>query len=249
MAPPTFIPALVDHCKQHLLMLYSAMIYHAVTAAAGIENLDELGTSAEDQNALDAAMSRLMPDVLHQFSTAVGGAMQQLAPLAQQAQAMRQQAPQPPDPIALEKLRGQTQIQIEQMRLQADQQREAARAQAEGQRAQLEATARNTIEANKTKSEHIRDQSTTAADAAIDAARVKTERDVTAARLQVDREKIAAEERQHALAADAQVRREQIEDQTALTIANMRESNESAAQAAKETPEAEREPTSKDGVE
>ena len=137
---PQFIPAIMNHLKEHIALWYASAVVEMSNEVLGEEIGDvlrELGTDPEDRRSLDRMLSQAAAAAAQQSVQLFAS----LPPIIQQAQQLMQQfQPQPvPDPkVALEGQKLQQQMQIEGQRLQQQAQTEAQRMQIEGQRLQLE---------------------------------------------------------------------------------------------------------------
>ena len=122
---PTFIPAILNHLKEHLALWYATAVVEVSNQAIGEdigEVLKELGSDNEDRRALD----RMLADASGVALGAGGKLFQSLPQIVQQAQQIMQQfAPQPmQDPrLAIENQKLQLQAQNQQQRTQLDAQR------------------------------------------------------------------------------------------------------------------------------
>ena len=126
---PTFIPAILNHIKEHIALWYASSVFELSNEATGTDIGDimkELKDSKAKQ-ALDGMLAEASQSVAEQADQVFGS----LPPVIQQAQQVMQQlAPQPPmDPNA--------QLAMQQMQMQA--QRDQQRAQIDAQRLQLTA--------------------------------------------------------------------------------------------------------------
>jgi len=126
---PTYIPAILNHIKEHIAMWYASSVFELGNEAAGTDIgklLKEL-KDADGKRAFDGMLAEASQTV----AQTAGNVFAALPPVIQQAQAVMQQfAPQPPvDPS----------VQLAQAQLQAQAQRDAQRAQIDAQRLQLTA--------------------------------------------------------------------------------------------------------------
>jgi hypothetical protein len=182
---PTFIPAILNHIKEHIAMWYASSIFDLGTEATGGKDLGDLLKelkSADDKRAFDGMLAEAAQIVAQE----AGNVFAALPPVIQQAQQVMQSfAPQPPvDPS----------VQLAQAQLQAQAQRDAQRAQLDAQRLQL--TAAQTQQ--KAQIDAAKLQQGAAAD------QQRTQLDV--AQMQLD-----AQQEQARLAADQQVERQETE--------------------------------------
>ncbi|MEN9936040.1 MAG: hypothetical protein RLZZ387_2619 [Chloroflexota bacterium] len=170
----TFIPAILNHMKEHMVLWYAAQVVEISNDAIGEDLgkvMKEMGKDNEERRALDrmlAEASNVVSDAGSQVFSQLPAVMQQ----AQQIMAQLQQGqPAPQDPrLALEgqKLqmqaqRDQQQMQLAQAKMQADAQQGAMDAQTDAQRMQMEAQqkaaelqARLQIEAQRQEAEDTR---------------------------------------------------------------------------------------------
>ena len=127
---PAFIPAILNHIKEHIAMWYASSIFDLGTEATGGKDLGDLLKelkTPDDKRAFDGMLAEAAQIVAQE----AGSVFAALPPVIQQAQQVMQSfAPQPPvDPS----------VQLAQAQLQAQAQRDAQRAQLDAQRLQLTA--------------------------------------------------------------------------------------------------------------
>ena len=127
---PAFIPAILNHIKEHIAMWYASSIFDLGTEATGGKDLGDLLKelkTPDDKRAFDGMLAEAAQIVAQE----AGNVFAALPPVIQQAQQVMQSfAPQPPvDPS----------VQLAQAQLQAQAQRDAQRAQLDAQRLQLTA--------------------------------------------------------------------------------------------------------------
>jgi len=182
---PTFIPAILNHIKEHIAMWYASSIFDLGTEAAGGKDLGDLLKelkTGDDKRAFDGMLAEAAQIVAQE----AGNVFASLPPVIQQAQQVMQSfAPQPPvDPS----------VQLAQAQLQAQAQRDAQRAQLDAQRLQLTAAQ-------------------TQQKAQLDAAKLQQGAAADQADLQMDQAKLQldAQQEQARLAADQQVERQETE--------------------------------------
>lgn len=152
---PTALPALLEHIKQHVVLLYATGAFHVASGTLG----EDLGEAIKDAPKDDATQQALDSLLAEASETAIATLTETLAPLAQMLAQLKQQAiqmmPQPQqDPrIAIEQQKVQMQgqaaqqkaqldaqkLQIDQQQAQLDQQTEAQRLQLDTQKMQLAA--------------------------------------------------------------------------------------------------------------
>lgn len=130
---PMFVPAIVAHIKDHLLMHYMKMTRQGLEAASNSGKLGEDDAMQEAQAAVEIqqAIEQAIPP---EFLQIVNAAFQQ---------AQQFQPPQPQDPTqaaaAVQREAIQQRAQSDQMRVQAQQQRDQVQAQSQAQRDQVQA--------------------------------------------------------------------------------------------------------------
>lgn len=126
---PAFIPAILNHIKEHIAMWYASSVFDLGTEATGgdIGDLLKQLKTADDKRAFDGMLAEASQTVVQEAANV----FEALPPVIQQAQQVMQSfAPQPPvDPS----------VQLAQAQLQAQAQRDAQRAQIDAQRLQLTA--------------------------------------------------------------------------------------------------------------
>ena len=192
---PTFIPAILNHIKEHIAMWYASSIFDLGTEAAGGKDLGDLLKelkTADDKRAFDGMLAEAAQIVAQE----AGNVFASLPPVIQQAQQVMQSfAPQPPvDPS----------VQLAQAQLQAQAQRDAQRAQLDAQRLQLTAA--------QTQQKAQLDQAKLQQAAAADQADLQMDQ----AKLQLD-----AQQEQARLASAQQI--EQIENQRKMAEMQVRQ--------------------------
>jgi hypothetical protein len=115
---PAFIPMMLDHIKEHMVLWYATQIYHEASDAAQVD-IGEIQKDAttEEKQSLDKLLATTSQVVTKQTQEAFG----QIPQIIEQAiQALQQMQPPPPqDPS----------VQIAQQQLQAQQARDQATAQ------------------------------------------------------------------------------------------------------------------------
>lgn len=169
---PTALPALLEHVKQHIILLYATGVFHIASGTVGEDLGDAIKDAPKDdrtQQALDALLAEASTTAIAKMTPHLGQLVQLLAQLKQQAIKMMPQPQQDPR-IALETQKVQMQAQAAQasaqeaaqnaqikqaelqMRGQTEQQRlqlDAQRLQADAQKAQLAAKqAQDALQAN-----------------------------------------------------------------------------------------------------
>lgn len=192
---PTFIPAILNHIKEHIAMWYASSIFDLGTEATGGKDLGDLLKelkTADDKRAFDGMLAEAAQIVAQE----AGNVFAALPPVIQQAQQVMQSfAPQPPvDPS----------VQLAQAQLQAQAQRDAQRAQLDAQRLQLTAAQ-------------------TQQKAQLDAAKLQQGAAADQADLQMDQAKLQldAQQEQARLASAQQI--EQIENQRKMAEMQVRQ--------------------------
>jgi hypothetical protein len=142
---PRFLPMMLGHIKQHVLMFYSNMAFHTLTNVAHLDDMDDLTASIEDQNAMDAALATLSGGIVQNVQGILTEVMSKVQLLVQAAQQMAaQSAPQQQEPtVEAAKITAQSRQAEAQMRSQTEQAKLTADAQqtqaVEGARTQLAA--------------------------------------------------------------------------------------------------------------
>lgn len=199
---PTALPALLDHIKQHVVLLYATGVFHIASGTLG----EDLGDALKDAPKDDATQQAVDSLLAEASETAIGRLTETLAPLAQLLAQLKQQAiqmmPQPQqDPrIAIEQQKVQMQGQAAQQKAQLD----AQKLQIEQQQAQL-------------------DQQTELQRLQIDAQRLQQEQQRHAAELQAAMVRSAQEQQHEDKRTEAEIAAKltmnQQDNQTALTIA------------------------------
>jgi hypothetical protein len=174
---PAFIPAILNHIKEHIAMWYASSVFDLGTEATGgdIGDLLKQLKTADDKRAFDGMLAEASQTVVQE----AGNVFAALPPVIQQAQQVMQSfAPQPPvDPS----------VQLAQAQLQAQAQRDAQRAQIDAQRLQLTAAQtqqKAQIDAAKLQQGAAADQQR----AQIDAARMQLDAQQEQARLAADQQ-------------------------------------------------------------
>jgi chaperonin GroES len=126
---PTFIPAVLNHIKEHIALWYASSVFDLGNEATGTDIGDIMKElkGEEEKQAFDAMLAEASQTVTQEADNV----FQSLPPVIQQAQQVMQQfAPQPPmDPS----------VQLAQQQIQAQTQRDQQRAQLDAQKLQLTA--------------------------------------------------------------------------------------------------------------
>jgi len=186
---PTYLPAILNHIKDHLASWYAYSVFELGTEATGEDIGDVLKAikDPDDKRAFDAMLAEASQTVVQQ----AGNVFASLPPVIQQAQQVMQSlAPQPPmDP--------NTQAAMEQLKLQAQQIQQ--RAQSDAQRMQLDAA--------KTQQQAQTNQ----AKLQLDVAKTQQQAQIDQAKLQIDQAKIQldAQQEQARLAGDMAVEQQE----------------------------------------
>ena len=199
---PTALPALLEHIKQHVVLLYATGAFHVASGTLG----EDLGEAIKDAPKDDATQQALDSLLAEASETAIATLTETLAPLAQMLAQLKQQAiqmmPQPQqDPrIAIEQQKVQMQGQAAQQKAQLD----AQKLQIDQQQAQLDA---------QTEAQRLQ----------IDAQRLQQEQQRHAAELQAAMVRSAQEQQHEDKRTEAEIAARittnQQDNQTALTIA------------------------------
>jgi hypothetical protein len=135
---PVYIPAILNHIKEHVALWYASAVFDVSTDALG----GDLGDMMRDMEPKDTEARKALDRMLAEASTAAlaegGQLFAQIPQIIQQAQQVMQQfAPQPmQDPrLALDMQK----LQLDQQKTQADAQAAQMDAQTEAQRMQMDA--------------------------------------------------------------------------------------------------------------
>jgi chaperonin GroES len=137
---PTFIPAILNHLKEHIALWYATSVFDLGTEATGTDIGDMLKEikDPEAKQAFDAMLAEASQTVAAEAANVFAS----LPPVIQQAQQLMQQfAPQPPmDPnVQLAQQQMQMQTQRDQQRAAIDAQKLQLTAQDAQQKAQMDA--------------------------------------------------------------------------------------------------------------
>jgi chaperonin GroES len=137
---PTYIPAILNHIKEHLALWYASSVFDLGNEATGKDLGDMLKEikGTEEKKAFDAMLAEASQSVVEKADQVFAS----LPPVIQQAQQVMQQfAPQPPmDPsVQLAQAQIQAQAQRDQQRAQIDAQKLQLTAQDSQQKAQMDA--------------------------------------------------------------------------------------------------------------
>ena len=199
---PTFIPAILNHIKEHIAMWYASSIFDLGTEATGGKDLGDLLKelkTPDDKRAFDGMLAEAAQIVAQE----AGNVFAALPPVIQQAQQVMQSlAPQPPmDP--------NTQAAMEQLKLQAQQIQQ--RAQSDAQRMQLDAA--------KTQQQAQTDQ----AKLQLDAAKTQQQAQNDQAKLQMDQAKLQLDAQQEQARITLAQQTEQEETQRSMAEMQVRQ--------------------------
>lgn len=199
---PTFIPAILNHIKEHIAMWYASSIFDLGTEATGGKDLGDLLKelkTPDDKRAFDGMLAEAAQIVAQE----AGNVFAALPPVIQQAQQVMQSfAPQPPvDP--------NTQAAMEQLKLQAQQLQQ--RAQSDAQRMQLDAA--------KTQQQAQINQ----AKLQIDAAKTQQQAQTDQAKLQMDQAKLQLDAQQEQARITLAQQTEQEETQRSMAEMEVRQ--------------------------
>ena len=140
---PVFIPAILNHIKEHVALWYASSVFDVSTEALGGE---DLGSVMQNMEPKDIEGRKALDRMLAEASTAAlsegSQVFAQIPQIIQQAQQVMQQFQQQPMQDPRMALEGQK-LQLDQQKMQVDQQADAQRAQMDAQtaaqRAQLDA--------------------------------------------------------------------------------------------------------------
>lgn len=226
---PMFVPAIVSHIKDHLLMHYMKV------TRQGLETASKSGQLQED--AMQEAQAAV--EIMQAIEQAIPPEFLQIMAKAYE-QAQQLQPPQPQDPtmaaVEVQKQMIQQRAQSDQMRIQAQQQRDQTQAQTQMQREQIQDQA-------KVRNEQIqvqRDQSQNELDQM--RLQVQQQRDQAQIQTQQQRDAIQAElqQRQAQLTMQTEMLRQDREDaRKQAELANRMQMNEQDNQTAKDLAAAE----------
>jgi len=189
---PVYIPAILNHIKEHVALWYASTVFNVSTDALG----GDLGDIMRDMEPKDVEGRQALDRMLAEASTAAlaegGQLFGQIPQIIQQAQQVMQQFQQQPmqDPrLALE---GQK-LQLDQQKMQADMQRAQMDAQNDAQRMQMDAQQMQM-------------------DAQMDAAELQ-------AKVAIEQQKQQAEDARTAAELQARMAMNQQDNQTAMALA------------------------------
>jgi len=201
---PVYIPAILNHIKEHVALWYASSVFDVSTDALGGEDLGDLMRDMEPKDVEGRkALDRMLAEASTTALTEGGQLFAQIPQIIQQAQQVMQQFQQPPmqDPrLALE---GQK-LQLDQQKMQAEQQADAQRAQMD---AQTEA-ARMQMDAQQMQ---------------MDAQKMQMDAQMGAAELQakvtIEQQKQQSEDARTAAELQARMAMNQQDNQTAMALA------------------------------
>lgn len=205
MFAPVFIPAILNHIKEHLALWYASTVFDVSTDALG----GDLGDMMRDMDPKDEEGRKEMDRMLAEASTNALGQSEEIfskiPQVIQQAQQvmqqMQQQQPMPQDPrLALEGQKLQAQQQKDSQDAQLRQQESQQDAQTEQQRLQLEA--------QKLQQQQVDDQ----ADGQMAAAKLQAD-------VQIAEQDRQAEDQRTAFEVEARRSMNQEDNQTAMALA------------------------------
>lgn len=135
---PVFIPAILNHIKEHVALWYATTVFDVSTSALDGEDLGDMMRDMEPKDTEGRkALDRMLAEASTSALTEGNEVFAQLPQIIQQAQQIMQQFQQPQmqDPrLALE---GQK-LQLEQQKMQANAQESAQQAQLDAQRVQMD---------------------------------------------------------------------------------------------------------------
>lgn len=206
---PTALPALLEHIKQHVVLLYATGAFHVASGTLGEDIGDAINDAPKDdatQQALDSLLAEASQTAVAQMTPQLTQLAQIMAQLKQQAIKMMPQPQQDPR-IAIEQQKAQMQGQ----KMQQDAQLAGQKLQLEGQRMQLQ-------------------QQIAQIDAQLDQQRMQLDGQRLAQEAQIEQQKLraaittSAQEQQHEdqrkrADLDARLTMNQQDNETALTIA------------------------------
>jgi len=197
LVAPAFLPAILNHIKEHLVMWYAAAVFDIASEATGRDIGDMLREMREDEDATEEEKQALDRMLAVASVAALNGSqnvqlLQALPPVIQQAQQMLQQMQpqQQQDP----------KLAIEGQKLQIAQQTAQQKAQIDGQKLQLQA----------------QDQQT---DAQLQQMDLQARVQIEAQKLQLEREKQAREDARKAAELEAKITINTQDNATAMQLA------------------------------
>jgi hypothetical protein len=201
---PVYIPAILNHIKEHVALWYASSVFDVSTDALGGEDLGDLMRDMEPKDVEGRkALDRMLAEASTTALTEGGQLFAQIPQIIQQAQQVMQQFQQPPmqDPrLALE---GQK-LQLDQQKMQQQQQADAQRAQIDAQ----EAAQRTQLDAQRMQ---------------MDAQKMQIDAQMGAAELQakvgIEQQKQQAEDARTAAELQARMAMNQQDNQTAMALA------------------------------
>ncbi len=201
---PVYIPAILNHIKEHVALWYASSVFDVSTDALGGEDLGDLMRDMEPKDVEGRkALDRMLAEASTTALTEGGQLFAQIPQIIQQAQQVMQQFQQPPmqDPrLALE---GQK-LQLDQQKMQQQQQADAQRAQIAAQ----EAAQRTQLDAQRMQ---------------MDAQKMQIDAQMGAAELQakvgIEQQKQQAEDARTAAELQARMAMNQQDNQTAMALA------------------------------
>ena len=126
---PVFIPAILNHIKEHVALWYASTVFDISTEGMGGEDLGEVMREMDKRDtkakqALDRMLATASDVALQQSGQALNGVPQVIQQAQQIMQQFQQQMPAPQDPrLALDMQKLQLQQQTEQQRMQLDMQK------------------------------------------------------------------------------------------------------------------------------
>jgi len=132
---PTFMPAAVQHIREHIVMQYASLAANTLEKETG-QKLEDLmkERDTETRAELDRTLAAMSPDLVKQMTDTLTKAMPMIAQMQQMAQQFAPQTPQDPR-IASAQMKAQSDAQ----KLQAQQQQTSVTEAGDTQRAQLKA--------------------------------------------------------------------------------------------------------------
>lgn len=228
LVAPAFLPAILNHIKEHLVLWYAATVFDLATEATGRDIGDMLREMQEDEGSEELvdekqALDRMLAAA---SNAALGGSQQvelfqQLPPVIQQAQQMLEQM-QPQmqqDPmLALEGQKMQQQAQIAQQKAQIDGQKLQLQAQTEQQKMQLAAQGMQ-MDAQTEQAKLQLQAQGMQTDAQMEQMDLQVRVQLEAQKLQQDRENQAREDARKAAELQARVAMNTQDNATAMQLA------------------------------
>jgi hypothetical protein len=201
---PVYIPAILNHIKEHVALWYASSVFDVSTDALGGEDLGDVMRNMEPKDTEGRkALDRMLAEASTAALTEGGQLFAQIPQIIQQAQQVMQQFQQQPMQDPRMALEGQK-LQLDQQKLQAEQQADAQRAQMDAQTA----AQRMQMDAQKMQMDGQKMQQ----DAQMDAAELQ-------AKVTIEQQKQQSEDQRTAAELQARMAMNQQDNQTAMALA------------------------------